>query len=175
MRNGPIALCRVLTAVAVSLLFVYLLYRCWFFFKYPFYFVNISTNRKRLNGDQYKKIAKLKSEKLHNVLNKTHKLTDFFKNPASTSGSCGNSNTNIIDILLKKTYAQVSETTISLSGEVDNIEPEGCCGSNELTNMIVNETIFETDPVKWVINDEFRDYVAKNGFNQNMTNGHICY
>jgi hypothetical protein len=39
--------------------------------------------------------------------------------------------------------------------------------------MIVNETIFETDPVKWVINDEFCDYVAKNGFNQNMTNGFI--
>jgi len=133
----------------------------------------MSTNRKRLSGDQYKKIAKLKSEKLHNVLNKTHKLTDFFKNPVSTSGSCSsNSNTNTIDIL-KKTDAQVSETTISLSVEVDNIEPEGSCGSNELTNMIVNETIFETDPVKWVINDEFRDYVAKNGFNQNMTNGFI--
>ncbi|XP_060845353.1 zinc finger MYM-type protein 1-like [Rhopalosiphum padi] len=131
----------------------------------------MSTNRKRLSGDQYKKIAKLKSEKLHNV--KTHKLTDFFKNPVSTSASCSsNSNTNTIDIL-KKTDAQVSETKISLSVEVDNIEPEGSCGSNELTNMIVNETIFETDPVKWVINDEFRDYVAKNGFNQNMTNGFI--
>ncbi|XP_050053669.1 uncharacterized protein LOC126549154 [Aphis gossypii] len=91
----------------------------------------------------------------------------------STSGSCSsNSNTNTIDIL-KKTDAQVSETTISLSVEVDNIEPEGSCGSNELTNMLVNETIFESDPVKWVINDEFRDYVAKNGFNQNMTNGFI--
>ncbi|KAL4142951.1 hypothetical protein QTP88_005339 [Uroleucon formosanum] len=122
----------------------------------------MSTNRKLLSGDQYKKIAKLKSEKLHDVLNKTYKLTDFFKNPASTSGSCSNSNTNTIDIL-KKTDAQV----------MDNIEPEGRCGSNELTNMIVNETIFETDPVKWVINDEFCDYVAKNGFNQNKTNGFI--
>lgn len=133
----------------------------------------MSTNRKRLSGDQNKKIAELKSEKLHDVLNKTYKLTDFLKNPASTSGSCSsNSNINFIDIL-KKTDAQVSETTISLSVEVDNIEPEGSCGSNELTNMIVNETTFETDPVKWVINDEFRDYVAKNGFNQNMTNGFI--
>ncbi|KAL4089635.1 hypothetical protein QTP88_024645 [Uroleucon formosanum] len=108
----------------------------------------MSTNRKRLSGDKYKKIAKLKSEKLHDVISKTHKLTDFFKNPASTSGSCSsNSNTNTIDIL-KKTDAQVSETTISLSVEVDNIEPEGSCGSNELTNMIVNGTIFETDLVK---------------------------
>lgn len=31
----------------------------------------MSTNRKRLSGDQYKQIAKLKSEKLHDVLNKT--------------------------------------------------------------------------------------------------------
>jgi len=46
----------------------------------------------------------------------------------------------------------------------DNIEPEGSFGSNELTIMIVHETIFETDPVKWVINDEFRDYVAKKWF-----------
>jgi hypothetical protein len=58
---------------------------------------------------------------LHNVLNKTHQLTDFFKNSASTSGS---SNSNTIDIL-KKTDNQVGETTISLSVEVDNIEPEG--------------------------------------------------
>lgn len=100
-------------------------------------------------------------------------MTDFFKNLVSTSGSCcSNSNTNTIDIL-KKTDALVSETIISLSVEVDNIEPEGSCGWNELTNMIVNETIFETDPVKWVINDEFRDYVAKNGFNQNITNGFL--
>ncbi|XP_050540304.1 zinc finger MYM-type protein 1-like [Daktulosphaira vitifoliae] len=81
-----------------------------------------------------------------------------------------------MDINMKKTDFQVSDsetTIISESIEVDNVEPEGSCESNELTNMIVNETILEIDPAKWVINDEFRDYIAKNGFNQNMTNDFI--
>ena len=63
-----------------------------------------------------------------------------------------------------------SETTISLSVEADNVEPDGSCRSNELTDMIVNKTILETNPAKWVINDEFCDYVANTDFNQNTTN-----
>ncbi|XP_050528107.1 zinc finger MYM-type protein 5-like [Daktulosphaira vitifoliae] len=95
---------------------------------------------------------------------------------ASTSGVCSSNSSNIMDINMKKTDFQVSDsetTIISESIEVDNVEPEGSCESNELTNMIVNETILEIDPAKWVINDEFRDYIAKNGFNQNMTNDFI--
>lgn len=69
------------------------------------------------------------------------------------------------------TQVSDSETIINLSVEVDVVEPIGSCGSIESTNMIVNFPILETDPVKWVINDEFRDYVSKNGFIQNTTNG----
>lgn len=61
---------------------------------------------------------------------------------------------------VKKTDTQVSdsETTISFSVEVDIIEPEGSFESNELTNMIVNAIILETDPAKWVINSKFCDH-----------------
>lgn len=44
--------------------------QCWgahSYFAYPIYFVNSS--KKRLSGDQYKIIARLKSDKLRNVLN----------------------------------------------------------------------------------------------------------
>lgn len=85
-------------------------------------------SRKRLSGDQYRKNAKIKSDNLQNVLNQTHKLTDFFGSKASstscsssrhlvTSSTKSSSNNNTMDINVKKTDAQVSdtETKISLS------------------------------------------------------------
>lgn len=60
------------------------------------------------------------------------------------------SNNNTMFINMEKTNAQVSDgkTTISLLIEVEVVESEVSCGSNKLTNRIVDATILETDPAK---------------------------
>lgn len=115
----------------------------------------MADGRKRLSGYEYKTLSKLKNEKEKNILNKTPKLHTYFKkNTDSNSGESIEVETQQVEL----------NTFLDNNSEKNVITEKNFKESEHLLPIF-----FETDPDKWLINESFRNYVAKHGLNQNLT------
>lgn len=80
------------------------------------------------------------------------------------------------DVNTKKTNIVISDCKIiSIPIEVDLVKPDYNKRLSGSTNNNINTTVLETDPIKCVINDGFRDYIAENGIDQYTTNDFLNF
>lgn len=140
--------------------------------------VKMSDGRKRLSGHQFQKQAKDKEAKLQNLLSKTKKLDSFFKVSEKSSNDTSSNTQNSSSPSSNVTGAASNNSIIvSSSSSPSNSSNAGFINcSNSNTDTYVNSAeidennrfCFQSDPAKWTINDETRDYIAKHGVQQNL-------
>ncbi|KAL4144135.1 hypothetical protein QTP88_006361 [Uroleucon formosanum] len=97
----------------------------------------------KLSGTQYKKQAKEKKEKLQSVINKTKKIDQLFSTQQEiTEGKYENSNEKKENVDLDVVVSQ--------------------------SQNISNTTIPSNDPIEWLPNKWHQEFIAHNGFIQNI-------
>lgn len=126
--------------------------------------------KKRLSGAEYRKRAKEKDNKQQDVIKKTRKLDDFFGKPYVIDPTCDvPSGSGVIstDFSLVSSSADISIVVASGLKEeakdvplVPGVQPYP---DQELCEI-------SDDPAKWTIDEFTRDYICKNGANQNIQN-----
>lgn len=155
----------------------------------------MSDGRKRLSGAEYKKLAELKAKKERKVIEKTQKISSFFKKPDNCTCECKLSTSLINELETGETSNSVSKKTNATENsfqspddncqveEVIEISPnldtdqlkEISQSSNEfdVTNFVntplVNVEVIK-DPALWKVNNVTRDYVCKHGVEQDINN-----
>ncbi|KAL4090706.1 hypothetical protein QTP88_025493 [Uroleucon formosanum] len=129
--------------------------------------------RKRLSGSQYKQLAKEKSKREEEVLSKVPKLGTFFKTkiidlPSASSESAEEIRPTPPIEEPKKSDENNGSTMSKGRNRPISFVPPASAPTTE-TSQEKQESVFtfSDDPAQWVINDYFRDYIAKHGCNQN--------
>lgn len=123
---------------------------------------------KKPSGAEYRKKAKEKEKKIENILKHTRKLESFFTSSAERNETETNA-------ALSPAISCPGSSTADCS-----VSPSNTCPIVATTPTIYNEdeilteekseeksSIPSSDPALWQVNDQFRDYIVKNGLQQN--------
>lgn len=137
----------------------------------------MSDGRKRLSGSGYRKEAQKKLEKQREVVEKTAKISNFFKKsnsqdenlkctPTDNVTPCGSGRPNYGQTHVKEGDDALNDAEASIK---EPERPSSSRSSNEdkVIPYPLDVKIVD-DPALWEINDRTREYVVTRGINQNI-------
>ncbi|XP_022834878.1 zinc finger MYM-type protein 1-like [Spodoptera litura] len=130
----------------------------------------MSELKKKPSSASYKKKAKEKEERHQNVIKHTKNIEIFFSKPKSDDSELS---TAIIIHSVSATDPVQCETPTSSIQPPDLFVPTPSTSSALSAVDVVQQSqntiiIVDCDPAKWSINNETQEYIASNGFNQNI-------
>ncbi|XP_023311929.1 zinc finger MYM-type protein 1-like [Anoplophora glabripennis] len=127
----------------------------------------MSELKKKPSGASYKRKAKEKEERFQNVIKHTKNIETFFSKPKSDDSEL--SNAIIIHSVSATDPVQCETPTSSIQPQDLFVPTPSTSSAVDVVQQSQNTIIIvDCDPAKWSINNETQEYIALNGFNQNI-------
>lgn len=130
----------------------------------------MSDNRKRLSGASYRRKAAEKKERQETTLKTIPKLESFFRMPSIPAIPVNDNDTDDIH----PDPAMGSNEESAASNKDINPSDTGCSpinvvesGEMETPTTATEPTPISNDPADWILNEATREYVVRNGLEQN--------
>lgn len=119
---------------------------------------------KKPSGAEYRKRAKEKEKKIENILKHTRKLETFFTSSAERNETVTNA---ALSPAISCPGFSTADCYVSPSNTSPIVATTPTIYNEDKVLIEEKSSIPSSDPALWQVNDEFRDYVVKNGLQQN--------
>ncbi|XP_003738764.1 zinc finger MYM-type protein 1-like, partial [Galendromus occidentalis] len=126
----------------------------------------MADGRARLSGCEYRKKAEEKKQRERQLLAKTAKIDKFFSKGLSESPIETEAET-APPVELRNVPPDSGTSVDDFFPRDDRMNNVDRSSSTDPSSSSFTSSEFDSDPAKWIVNDELRDYVARNGHPQN--------